>query len=121
MKCEIQQKVIKKSKSVCEICLQRVGRSRSSQRQVINRRKRNISVLVGREADDAQEQIVSSALQRVVENKGKNFWLKSATGGGFKGESEEIVIGKKGEKVFILPIEVFIEIIKSLILSKKKM
>ena len=71
MRCEIQQKVIKKSKSVCEICLQltgrgirhkcsdkdmrkvHVGRSRSSHRPVINRRKRNISVLVGSEADDA--------------------------------------------------------------------
>ena len=88
---------------------------------MINRRKKKKSVLVGGEADDAQEQIVSSALQRVVENKGKNFRLKSATGGGFKGESEEIVIGKKAEKIAILPIEVFTEIKKSLVLSKKKM
>ena len=56
-----------------------------------------------------------------MENKGKNFRLKSATGGGFKGESEEIVIGKKAEKIAILPIDVFTKIKKSLVLSKKKM
>ena len=136
MECEMQEKVVKKGKGVCEVCLQitgrgirhkctnrerragQVGRGRSTQRQVGSRRKRNLSVLVGMEANDAQEQIVSSALQRVRERKGDSFRLKSASGGGVKGEGVEFNVGRKVEE---MPIEVFKEIKKILELSKNKM
>ena len=51
----------------------RVDRARSLSPPTKNRRKRNLSVLLGKEEEKAQEQIVSEALGRIEESKGNNF------------------------------------------------
>ena len=51
----------------------RVDRARSLSPPTKNRRKRNLSVLLGKEEKRAQEQIVSEALGRIEERKGKFF------------------------------------------------
>ena len=51
----------------------RVDRARSLSPPTKNRRKRNLSVLLGKEEERAQEQIVSEALGRIEESKGKDF------------------------------------------------
>jgi len=51
----------------------RIDRGRSLSPPTKNRRKRNLSVLLGKEEKRAQEQIVSEALGRIEEWKGKIF------------------------------------------------
>ena len=60
----------------------RVDRAHSMIRSAVSRRKRNLSMLVGREGDEVQEQIVSGALSRIAERKGAKFRLKQMEGGG---------------------------------------
>ena len=142
MECEVQPKVTECGPKYCTICLQIIGRGirhgcnqrdvhlakvgrltcgRSSQRSTVTKRKRNLSELVGRESEETQEQIVSSAIQRIKESKGQSFRLKLPYGGGLAGMGTEISIGKKEEAPTPLPIEVFTEIKKHLISSRKKM
>ena len=60
--------------------------SRSLYRIFEARQKRNLSVMVERESEEAQEQIVSSTIQRILEKKGdKRFRLKLMEGGGTEG------------------------------------
>ena len=100
----------------------RVSRSWSLTRGVAARRKRNLSLLVGKESEEAQEQIVSHTIQTIIERKGeKRFWLRLMEGGGSKGIGEEICIGETKEEATILPLQVFQEVKKSLVLSKQKM
>ena len=80
-----------------------------------------MSVLVGREKEEAQEKIVSGVLKKIVERKGNNFHLKLLESGGKEGCSNEVTVGTSQESVTVLPIEVFQEIKKSLKQSKKKM
>ena len=98
MDCETQPKVTDHGSRFCPICLQIMGRGikhgcskmdmrlarigrlprgRSSQRRVQRKTKRNLSVMVGRETVETQEQIVSNAMQRVIERKGPGFRLSS--------------------------------------------
>ena len=65
-----------------------VDRGRSVVKKAEGRRKRNLSVLVGREGDEAQEQIVSGALTRIAESKGVKFRLKNMEGGGLGGQGK---------------------------------
>ena len=144
MECEKQPKVVKYGSNVCPICLQitgrgikhgcgqaairlarlgRLPRARSAQRSgPAKQRKRNISMLVGQEADAAQEQIVSSALQDIRTRKGtSNFRMKLMNGGGASGIGQKLMLGDTKEEKQPLSIEVFTEIKKRLIKSKKKM
>ena len=43
---------------------------------------------MGREGDEAQEQIVSGALTRIAESKGVIFRLKNMDGGGLGGQGK---------------------------------
>ena len=80
-----------------------------------------MSVLLGQEAEDSQEQIVSSALQRIMERKGESFRLKLVSGGGLAGTGKKVSVGAMPiEETPLLTAEVFAEIKKSLVLSKKK-
>ena len=90
----------------------RVDRARSLSPPTKNRRKRNLSVLLGKEEERAQEQIVSEALGRIEEQKGKKFQLMLMKGGGKGGESKEVTIGGKVEDGSTLSIELFQEIKK---------
>ena len=143
MKCEVQAKVLERGSKVCPICLQitgpairhgcskaqvrqaRLGRlpqGRSSQRSVPARRKRNLSLLVGREAQVAQEQITSSALQRIREAKGTSrFKMKLMKGGGRGGMSSEVTVGERKVEQKVLGMDLFTEVKKHLIKSKNKM
>ena len=47
-----------------------VDRARSLVRNTKTRRKRNLSLLLGKEEDSAQEQIISNALSRIAKRKG---------------------------------------------------
>ena len=76
---------------------------------------------MGRESEIVQEQIVSSAISRVMSKKGQKFRLKLMGAGGTRGMSKEVTIGAKGEEKEIMPIEVFKEIKKELVKSKNKM
>ena len=99
----------------------RVSRSRSLTRDVAARRKRNLSLLVGKESEEAQEQIVSHTIQTIFKRKGeKRFRLRLMEGGGSKGMGEEISMGETKEEAAILPLQVFQEVKKSLVLSKQK-
>ena len=71
-----------------------------------SRRKRNLSLLVGREEEDAQEQIVSGAVSRVAMRKGAMFRLKQMEGGGVSGQGKEVTVGAAPEPDSIMPIEV---------------
>ena len=51
----------------------RVDRGRSLDRSTKNRRKRNLSLLVGREEEKVQEQIISETFNRIGERKGEMF------------------------------------------------
>ena len=77
--------------------------------------------MVGREGEEAQEQIVSGALSRIAERKGVKFRLKQMEGGGMSGEGKEVTVGAAPVCETILPIEVFQEVKKALNESKKKM
>ena len=140
MKCEKLEKVATKGGGICEICLQvtgrgirhkctardrrdgQAGRGRSCHRLAANRRKRNISVLVGREAESAQEQITSAALHRIKEAKGHNrFRMKLMDGGGRGGMGQEVSVGERKEEPAVLGIELFTEVKKHLVKSKNKM
>ena len=111
------------SKAMVRLARQgRVSRSRSLTRGVAARRKRNLSLLVGKESEEAQEQIVSHTIQTIIERKGeKRFLLRLMEGGGSKGMGEEICMGETKEEATILPLQVFQEVKKSLVLSKQKM
>ena len=98
----------------------RVARGRSVVRKAEGRRKRNLTVMVGREGEEAQEQIVSSALGRIAERKGVKFRLKQMGGGGLGGQGKEVTMGAATESQPILSIEVFQEIKKTLNESKKQ-
>ena len=50
-----------------------MDRARSLSPPTKNRRKRNLSVLLGKEEERAQVQIVSEALGKIEERKGKKF------------------------------------------------
>ena len=50
-----------------------MDRARSLSPPTKNRRKRNLSVLLGKEEERAQEQIVSEALARIEKWTGQNF------------------------------------------------
>ena len=80
-----------------------------------------MSLLLGKEEDSAQEQIVSDALSRIAERKGAKFRLKLLEGGGVSGQGKDVRIGLQEKNVSIMPIEVFQEIKKCLNESKKKM
>ena len=80
-----------------------------------------MSLLVDREEEDAQEQIVSGALSRIAMRKGAKFRQKQMEGGGVCGHGKEVVVGAAPEPDSIMPIEVFQEVKKSLCQSKKKM
>ena len=98
-----------------------VDRARSLVRNTKSRRKRNLSLLLGKEEDSAQEQIVSDALSRIAERKGAKFRLKLLEGGGVSGQGKDVRIGPQEKNVSIMLIEVFREIKKCLNESKKKM
>ena len=66
-----------------------------------------MSLLVGKEEDNAQEQIVSVALSRIAERKGAKFRLKLMEGGGVSGQGKDVSIGAQEKEVSIMPIEVF--------------
>ena len=83
----------------------RVDRARSLSPPTKNRRKRNLSVLLGKEEERAQEQIISEALGRIEEHKG----LMLMKGGGKGGESKEVTMGGKLEDGSTLFIELFQE------------
>ena len=85
-------------------------RSRSLCRKSTNRRKRNLSLLVGREEEEAQEQIVSSAINNIALWKGLKFWLKQMQGGKIEGRGKEFSVGEQTNSSTVLPIEVFKEI-----------
>ena len=143
MECEVQTAVSGRgrgrSRGICAVCGQvtgrgiqhpcsprdvhaiREGRGRSLNRVVSGRRNRNLSVLVGREKEEAQEKIVSGVLKKIVERMGNNFCLKLLEGGGKEGCSNEVTVGTSQESVTVLPIKVFQEIKKSLKQSKNKM
>ena len=55
---------------------------------MIRKRKRNLSVLVGREAEEVQEQIVGEALKKVVMRKGDRLRLKEIGPGGWLGRAK---------------------------------
>ena len=143
MECELQP-TLKQSGMGCGLCLicgqmtgrglshpctvknqriaKHVGRSRSmAQNSVQNRKKRNLSVLVGREKNEAVEQIVGKALKNIAARKGKNFRLRQMEGGGFEGKGEEIEIGSGTSDTTVLPVQIFQEVKKSLNLGKSKM
>ena len=141
MKCEIQPKVKEKVQVTCLICgqikgpgikhgctraeqrlasLARMPRSRSAQRTVLTRKTRALSVLVGQESLRAQEQIASAALARIKVRKGANFRLLQAKGGGTGGLGAKVNLEDKKDKHTVLPIEVFKEIKKNLIKSRRK-
>ena len=84
-------------------------------RSVAKKRKKNLSLLVGK------EEIISVALNRIAERKGDKFRLKLMGGGGVCGQGKEVTIGEQKKNETILPIEVFQEIKKCLYQSKKKM
>ena len=146
MKCETDPPVMGRgrnsSKGLCCLCGQITGRglshpcrqvdiqavkhgqadvAKSLDRSVVNRRKRNLSLLVGKEEEGAQEEIISVALNRIAERKGDKFRLKLMGGGGVCGQGKEVTIGEQKKNETILPIEVFQEIKKCLYQSKKKM
>ena len=144
MQCETQPRVSPQCSrsNICRICLQITGRgikhncSRIDQRnatlgkpnrrcsfvrEMVGIRKRNLSLLLGRESEIVQEQIVSSAISRVMSKKGQKFRLKLMGAGGTRGMSKEVTIGAKGEKKELMSIEVFREIKKELVKSKNKM
>ena len=100
MECEVQPSVPNRIKGqgsargMCVICGQIIGRSirntcsprdqltarqarvdrgRSLDHSTKNRRKRNLSLLVGREEEKVQEQIISAAFNRIAERKGERF------------------------------------------------
>ena len=83
------------------------NRSQSSLRDLVGRRKRNLSLLVGRESEIVQKQIVSSAISRVMSKKGQKFRLKLMGAGGTRGIGKEFTIGGKGEEKELMSIEVF--------------
>merc|ERR1712105_122015 len=85
------------------------------------RRKQNLSMLVGKEATTAQEQIVSSSILIMNTRKGECFHLKTEKGGGNKGKGKGVHIGKVQEKTQMLPSDMFKKIKNNLVLSKKKM
>ena len=146
MECELQPSVTGRGRSssrgLCSICGQVTGRGLShpcrpgdvkvvkqgnvdrAQSLEINtkrRRKRNLSLLLGKEEDDAQEQIVSEALSRISKRKGTKFRLKLMEGGGVCGQGKDVSIGPHEEKVSVMLIEVFQDIKKCLNESRKKM
>ena len=67
----------------------RVDRGRSLDRLTKNRRKRNLSLLVGREEEKVQEQIISEAFNRIAERKGERFRINLIKGSGKGGLSKE--------------------------------
>ena len=103
------------------MCLGRVNCGRSLER-ISPRRKRNLSLHIGRESIVSQEEIVNTALNKIGLRKGHKFRLKQMGGGGKAGHGKEIVLGSSEDKqIPILPIEVFQEIKKGLNESKRKM
>ena len=71
-------------------------------------------MLVGQEADTAQEQIISSALQSIISRIGtSSFQMKLMNGGGASGSGEKLMLGGNGEEKQPLLIEVFTEIKKT--------
>ena len=52
-----------------------------------------MSLLLGKEEDSVQEQIVSDALSRIAERKGAKFWLKLLEGGGVSGQGKDVRTG----------------------------
>ena len=138
MECEVQPSVGSRSArrhGVCGNCLQLTGkgithscsrsqvresrgRGLSIQREVVRRRKGNLSMLVGREAEEVQEQIVSVTLKQVVERKGNKLRLKEMGPGGKAGMGKVVTVGSEAVVTPLLSAEVFAEIKKSLVLSK---
>ena len=93
MKCEVQPPVVVRDKGLCTVCLQITGRGirhrcsrsqvqqgrercHSSERDMVRKRKQNLSVLVGMEAKEVQEQIMCEALTQVMVRKDNNLRLK---------------------------------------------
>ena len=85
------------------------GRERchSSQRDMVRKRKRNMSVLVGMEAEEVQEQIVGEALKKVVMRKGEELRLKEMGPGGMAGKGKIIIVGKDMKETPIISAEFF--------------
>ena len=70
----------------------------------------------------AQEQITSSALQRIREAKGTSrFKMKLMKGGGRGGMSSEVTVGERKVEQKVLGMDLFTEVKKHLIKSKNKM
>ena len=141
MVCEIQDQVSRKrrsTRSICSGCLQitgpglnhscsrRVKQNAShnmdniSSQEQTRRRKRNMSILIGREATQEQEHIVGSVLSKLRTRKGEQFGLKNSYGGGKGGFGKKITIGETKDTLFLIRGEVFVEIKKQLSLSKNK-
>ena len=134
MECEVQPQVKSRSssrKGFCMDCLQITGKGIShrcsmnwvkdgSKRDAGRERKRNLTVLVGKEAEEVQEQIVSVALKGVVERKGNKVRLKEMVGGGKAGMGKMVMVGVETMVTPILSAEVFAEVKKELVLSKNK-
>ena len=95
--------------------------SQSAERTTHVRRKRSLSALVGKESLQAQENITSDVITRLVKRKGSNFRLRLAKGGGQSGMGAEVTVGAGKTEHNVLPIEVFKEKKKDLIKSRKKM
>ena len=80
-----------------------------------------MSLLIGQEAEDVQEQIASFAIKNMVERKGNTLWLKEIGPGGKGGLGKVITMGvKEKDETPVLPAEVFAEIKKTLVLSKHR-
>ena len=60
-------------------------------------------------------------LDRIKNGKGESFNLKTEKGGGSKGKGKAVHLGKVQRNTDILPTDLFKEIKKNLVLSKKKM
>ena len=80
-----------------------------------------MSLLIGQEAEDVQEQIASFAIKNMVERKGNTLRLKEIGPGGKAGLGKVITMGvKETDQTPVLPAEVFSEIKKTLVLSKHR-
>ena len=71
------------------------------------KRKQNISLIVEREKENAQEQITYAPVQDIALRKGNIFCLKQMDGGGRRGIGQEVTIGTRKDPVPVVPNEVF--------------
>ena len=77
--------------------------------------------MVGRESIEAQEQITSDVIKEIIKKKGDTFQLKLSKRGGKEGMGTEMKVGGNKNEYHPLPIEIFIEIKKNIVKSRRKM